>query len=388
MGKEGVDAVGDICHKTFFPRVGGVQNRTFSYGFCSFGGVEDQGGYINSLVVYCNMHNRGGGKVHLAIKAFGAVLVHKIFFVLYHTSPIIELVFRFRNSFKMLGKSEFFTLSDGTPLYTQVLDSGHDVWVVVTHGVAEHSGRYQFLLELLGDHFNLLFYDLRGHGRSGGRRGYVEGFSCFYNDLGEIIRGFRKSHGMERFILFGHSMGATIACGYLQNQVGEEAYPEKVFLSCPGISLPPTDVFNVILGSLPSFALKRLVRMPFSLEMTKDNHFESFSHNPDVGRDYKNDEFNCQEVHTKLVFELLLAMKTIFSRPLRLKCPGFCAYAMEDKIVSPQAIKDYFEMVEHLVVLRGFEGSYHELHNETEEYHRQEYFQFLKSSLLGNSLDV
>ena len=73
-------------------------------------------------------------------------------------------------------------------------------------------------------------------------------------------------------------------------------------------------------------------------------------------------------------------MKTVFSRPLRLKAPCYCVYGTEDKIVSPMALKNYFQMTEHSVVLCSVEGGWHELHNEQEEY-RSPYLQFLKDSL-------
>ena len=48
---------------------------------------------------------------------------------------------------------------------------------VITHGLAEHSECYHPLAKMLSDDGWLVYaWDLRGHGRSEGKRGYIKNF--------------------------------------------------------------------------------------------------------------------------------------------------------------------------------------------------------------------
>ena len=267
---------------------------------------------------------------------------------------------------------------NGTDLHTKVVDHGHPVWLIVTHGIGEHSGRHHYLIDLLKDQFNLFFYDLRGHGRSQGRRAYVNRFSLYYQDLEEIIVMLSRQHAMKRFVLFGHSMGGAITCGYLQGSKSDTPYPEKVFLSSPAVGAGGP--LATAVEHLPKGLFSKAALFPFSVELAGFVNLGHLSHDPEVKEAFKNDDLCCLKIHSKLLLELVAATKTIFSRPLRLKAPTYCAYGTEDRIINVKAIKDYFQRVERSVTLYPIEGGWHELHLEQENY-RSLYFQFLKDSL-------
>jgi alpha-beta hydrolase superfamily lysophospholipase len=88
--------------------------------------------------------------------------------------------------------------------------------VVVTHGYAEHGGRYREVADtLVRAGAAVLTYDCRGHGRSSGQRGHVERFETYLDDLDSAIawaRGESAIHGLAdpRIVLLGHSHGALI----------------------------------------------------------------------------------------------------------------------------------------------------------------------------------
>ena len=47
--------------------------------------------------------------------------------------------------------------------------------VVFVHGICEHLGRYEFLKDRFNEvGYNVYRYDARGHGKSEGKRGYLE----------------------------------------------------------------------------------------------------------------------------------------------------------------------------------------------------------------------
>ena len=83
--------------------------------------------------------------------------------------------------------------------------------VVITHGFGEHIGRYEKLADRFAD-MNLVVarYDMRGHGRSQGKRGHATSYDMYLNDLGHVIELARERNPSVPTFLFGHSMGALI----------------------------------------------------------------------------------------------------------------------------------------------------------------------------------
>lgn len=92
--------------------------------------------------------------------------------------------------------------------------------VVFTHGLGEHSRRYEHVAAALaGCGVRAWKYDLRGHGRSGGRRGDAPRYDLFVEDLGRIV-GLASGSGRPLFLL-GHSFGGQITIRYLEQRQAE-----------------------------------------------------------------------------------------------------------------------------------------------------------------------
>jgi acylglycerol lipase len=61
--------------------------------------------------------------------------------------------------------------------------------VVIVHGYAEHSGRYQWAaLELVNRGFAVYAIDLRGHGKSSGAGYFVPSFDDYLSDLATFLQ--------------------------------------------------------------------------------------------------------------------------------------------------------------------------------------------------------
>jgi alpha-beta hydrolase superfamily lysophospholipase len=76
----------------------------------------------------------------------------------------------------------------------QFLPSGTPKGVVlVTHGYAEHCGRYRELANVIvREGWAALSYDVRGHGQSPGVRGFIERFDAYLTDLAAMQAAARK----------------------------------------------------------------------------------------------------------------------------------------------------------------------------------------------------
>lgn len=88
--------------------------------------------------------------------------------------------------------------------------------VIAVHGFGDHSGRYGHLLEsLVPRGVAVHAFDLRGHGRSPGRRGHIETWAHYREDLHAFVRRTAREEGPERpLFLLGNSLGGLVVLEY------------------------------------------------------------------------------------------------------------------------------------------------------------------------------
>lgn len=112
--------------------------------------------------------------------------------------------------------------------------------MVVSHGQGEHSGRYdQFAEEQEKYGWNVFAWDMRGHGKSEGKRGCIDDFDDYERDLARFIELVKKKfHDPEKpLILVGHSFGGLITTRNLLLRGDQGA--AAVSLSSPAWALFP-----------------------------------------------------------------------------------------------------------------------------------------------------
>ncbi len=272
---------------------------------------------------------------------------------------------------------------DGTLLKCLIRETGSNKWLIVTHGLGEHLGRHEFILKLFSANYNIAIYDLRGHGRSGGKRAWVNDFHDFMKDLQSVIDFLKKDFSMTNYTLFGHSMGGLITAAYLQNMASKDFYPDKVFLSSPAVAGP--GVMGHAFALAPMILFDGLTKVP-TLPLQGILDLKKLSHDSRIYESYIKDELVQLKVHSKLFFEILKMGRDVFSRPLRAECPLFVSIGTDDALVHPKLLINYFRDVEKSAQLKIIEGGYHELHNEVEKY-RKPYLNFLRQSLTGLSYE-
>jgi alpha-beta hydrolase superfamily lysophospholipase len=105
---------------------------------------------------------------------------------------------------------------DGTEIFmtTDLVESPKAVLVIV-HGLAEHSGRYDYVARKLNENqISVYRFDNRGHGKSGGARGENDHLDHFLKDTHMIVNlAMDETKGKPVFML-GHSMGGLITAAY------------------------------------------------------------------------------------------------------------------------------------------------------------------------------
>ena len=278
----------------------------------------------------------------------------------------------------MFCDEKYIDLKNGLKLYAQIREGGHKDWIIAIHGLGEHLGRHDYLPDLFSSKYNICQFDLRGHGKSQGKRGAVKDFKFFSDDLIEVIDFLQNNFEMKDYTLFGHSMGSLVCSDFVQNHCPDSLYPRKVFLSCPPVGMP--GIAGRFADLLPYAFTEKLSNLKVGMNVKGLLDIKKLSHDNAVYEAFINDSLVITKPHLSLILNLIHTSRVVFSKPLRTKCPLYCAVASADALVDAKSSIYFFEHLEKSCVLKVFKDAYHEMHNEQKRW-KDPYFEFLKASL-------
>jgi alpha-beta hydrolase superfamily lysophospholipase len=196
--------------------------------------------------------------------------------------------------------------------------------VLIVHGIGEHSGRYQRTGRLMSEAgLDVQAFDLRGHGLSGGRRVYVRRWSDYLDDV-EVRLAALRQPGLP-LVLFGHSLGATIALGYACS--GRPA-PDLLVLSAPPLSARVPGWQRTLAPILGRVAPTLVLANPISADQ--------LARDPAVGIAYFADPLVQPRTTARLGAEFFAAMKRARSELARLNVPTLVIHGGEDTLVPTE----------------------------------------------------
>tara|TARA_Y100001934_G_C12272523_1_gene735713 strand:+ start:179 stop:1012 length:834 start_codon:yes stop_codon:yes gene_type:complete len=259
----------------------------------------------------------------------------------------------------MQNQENYFEGIDKTRLYSQNwTPPDPSGLVIVIHGYGEHSGRYQNVVDtLVPDGYALWALDHRGHGKSQGKRCYVNRFSDFLKDL-EILEGkARKAHPELPVHVIGHSMGSLIASHYVASQKKQNY--RSLTLSGTGAAPGPTISGAVILLARLLSAIAPKLSLPSGVDPT------FISHDRRVVDAYINDPLVAKKVTARLACEMMRALPGMITAAQRLKVPVMIQIGDEDETFHPDSRDQLFSaMAVEDKVFKKYAGCRHEVYNE------------------------
>jgi alpha-beta hydrolase superfamily lysophospholipase len=232
--------------------------------------------------------------------------------------------------------------------------------VLLSHGYAEHAGRYDRVIDAwTKSGLFVATYDLRGHGRSEGRRGHVDSFSEYVDDVNAVLGELERHHrwpARKKPVLFGHSLGGLISASVAAEAPARFA---GLAMTSPFFGLAhPVAKAKVWAGRVMSRILPTLSQ-PSGLKGS------DLTHDADLAARYDEDPYHFSHVTVRWFAQTKDAQTGLLMRAPRLTLPMFCLAAGDDRIASTPATRRLFALAasedKELVVLQGL---YHEVLNE------------------------
>jgi len=230
---------------------------------------------------------------------------------------------------------------------------------VIAHGLAEHSGRYEYLAgRLAASGFTVYALDHRGHGQSPGRRANIQRFDRVVEDLQALVARAAKDNPGLPLTLIGHSMGGAIA---LACALRHPAAIRNLVLSGPALSAgKQVPALQLIMVRLLSAILPNVGALTLPAD--------AISRNPAVVRAYEQDPLVYRgAIPARTMAELLKAMQAFPETVDALRMPVLVLHGTADRLVPLGPVEPVLKRLGSAdKTVHRYEGLYHEVFNEPE----------------------
>ncbi|RLC60491.1 MAG: alpha/beta hydrolase [Chloroflexi bacterium] len=226
----------------------------------------------------------------------------------------------------------------------------------IVHGFGEHSGRYGNVVDwFVPQGYAVYAFDLRGHGRSPGPRGYINEWAEFRGDVRSFLELVHEQEPERATFLLGHSMGGLIALEYALH------HPEGlagVIASGPVLAQVGVSPLLLALSKVLSGILPRLT-LDTKLDAT------AISRDQAVVEAYVNDPLVHSLGTPRLSTELTRAVEWTQAHAAEMRIPCLIVHGSADRLAPPEGSRVFYENMTLTDKERQvYEGYYHEVFND------------------------
>jgi len=232
--------------------------------------------------------------------------------------------------------------------------------VISMHGFSAHCGLYRHVGHALAARgIAVTQFDGRGHGRSSGRRGHVDAFTDYLDDLAMVVKWARARHPSLPWALMGHSLGGTIVASFVLDEQRTEK-PSRMVMVAPWLKLkmkvpaPKRLAANVMAKIAPTFSSWNGLRA------------ENLSRNPAAVAGFAKDPLIFHQATAGGFMATLRAQAYVRTHAQDLDLPTLLLVAGDDRIVANEANLGFAQGAGAIVAVKTYHGLFHELYLEPE----------------------
>lgn len=250
-----------------------------------------------------------------------------------------------------------FLSRDGTSLFARLFAPGGDTraTVVTVHGMGEQSSRYIHVGNALAEAgFRVATFDLRGHGRSGGKRGYLPRYELFLDDVASAVTEFHAEK--EPLFLYAHSLGGQIAINYI---LRDRPPLSGAVIASPWLRL----AFQPSPLKLALAALMRRIWPTFTQKA--EYNLDKLSRDTDFLKSMPDLDLNHRRVSAQMFFEMTKGARRALAGAEDFRVPLLLLHGTADQVTSFSASEQFFQRVPIKdKTFKPIPEGYHETHND------------------------
>ncbi|MBX3040809.1 MAG: lysophospholipase [Bdellovibrionaceae bacterium] len=257
----------------------------------------------------------------------------------------------------------FFEGHDGISLFFQVWENpAAKGTILITHGQGEHSECYHRVVDFFKDgQWNFFAWDMRGHGRSEGKRGYAANFEDYvfdYRIFLDLILKDKRVAGRP-LVLMSHSMGGLVQLKTLAHQ------------SLPIVAQTCSAPFLGLAFTPPGWkdtGARFLNRIYPEITMWNEIKHTQLTRDPEVIREYEQDVLRHDRISPGVYLGFQPAFDDVAHHASSIQVPTLMQLPEEDPVVSTPTSRTFFERLgakdKELRVYGN--GARHEIFNDLE----------------------
>jgi acylglycerol lipase len=207
--------------------------------------------------------------------------------------------------------------------------------------------------------FAMLSFDLRGHGRSEGKRGFVPSYDILLDDIDLLLAEASRRYPGKACFLYGHSLGGNLVLYY---SICRKPEIQGVIDTAGQLRL----AYNPPAGQL--LVGKAMNRLMPGFTMASGLETDALSHDPAVVAAYRGDPLVHDRLSACLGMGLLDSGEWLMNHASEFPpIPLLIMHGLGDRIVSAEASRQFASQVQGDVVFKPWDNLFHEIHNEPEK---------------------
>lgn len=262
----------------------------------------------------------------------------------------------------LINKTNFFKSNDGSrELFYQTFESSQSeskACLLITHGQGEHSEAYRELATSLCLSLPLKIYawDMVGHGKSSGQRGYVGDISWLTQDFVSAVEICAEENNKKPFFLLSHSLGGLVQLYCEQEGLLSATKISGAVLSNPCVAL------NFSPPKWKSVGAELLTKLAPRVTLGNEIKPSQLASDFDYLERFKKDPMRHQSISPRFYLGMLKLMNALSRREKQ--HPTLTLLSAKDSVCAPLKSENYLKDSSDFLF---FEKSGHEVLNDIEK---------------------